>query len=386
MTEKQQKMRALGMEASYLAGCALHGIIPVKKELDFQSLYRFCRFHSITSIVAMTLDEIWKHAPTDDETMKKWRQTRDQVIRKNILLNAERERILAHLESIGCWYMPLKGSLLQHDYPKFGMRQMTDNDILFDESWQKQVYEFMTGSGYEAVTYQQGKDDEYVKKPLYNIEMHRALFGTALYPELAEYYRDVKQRLVKDEGNQFGYHFTHEDFYIYMVTHAYKHFIHGGIGIRNLLDVYVYDRKYGDTMDWDYLQRELGKLDAWEFDVDCRRLARKLLDEPGTVQNWTDEELRMLDNFFSSGTFGTEQQVVEKRLNALSEKGESGGKIRYVLRRMFPSMEYLKERYYVLYRHPWLAPVYYIRRFFSVIFRREAIGRELSNLGKAKNK
>jgi hypothetical protein len=113
---------------------------------------------------------------------------------------------------------------------------MSDNDILFDETMQRQVYEFMIGSGYEAVTYQQGKDDEYVKKPLYNIEMHRALFGNALYPELAEYFRDVKQRLLKDEQNQFGYHFSREDFYIYMVTHAYKHFIHGGVGIRNLLE------------------------------------------------------------------------------------------------------------------------------------------------------
>ena len=197
-----------------IAGCALNDRCPdLDGSLDLDALFAFCKFHSITSIVAMALERYWKEVtPADPEQMKQWKQAKDMAIRKNILLNAERERIVKHLESICCWYMPLKGSLLQYDYPKFGMRQMSDNDILFDESMHRQVYEFMTGSGYEAVTYQQGKDDEYVKKPLYNIEMHRALFGNALYPELAEYFRDVKQRLIKDEQNQFGYHFSREDF------------------------------------------------------------------------------------------------------------------------------------------------------------------------------
>ena len=383
MTEKQLKMREMGMEVSYLAACALQGKVPENPPSDLEALYKFCKFHSITSIVAMALEEIWKTAPIDEAVMTKWRQARDKVIRKNILLNAERERILGFLESIGCWYMPLKGSLLQFDYPQFGMRQMSDNDILFDETMQRQVYEFMIGSGYEAVTYQQGKDDEYVKKPLYNIEMHRALFGNALYPELAEYFRDVKQRLIKDEQNRFGYHFSREDFYIYMVTHAYKHFIHGGVGIRNLLDVYVYDSKYGAEMDWEYLGRELGKLGAWEFDLSCRSLSKKLFADPDAHREYSQEELAVLDNFFSSGTFGTEQQAMEKRLKALSGDGKSGGKLRYVMQRLFPKLELLKERYFILYKHPWLAPVFYVIRLFSLIFRREAIGRELRNLSNA---
>jgi hypothetical protein len=77
------------------------------------------------------------------------------------------------------------------------------------------------------------------------------------------------------------------------------------------------------------------------------------------------------------------QQAMEKRLKALSGDGKSGGKLRYVLQRLFPRLELLKERYYILYKHPWLAPVFYVIRLFSLIFRREAIGRELRNLGNA---
>ena len=123
-SEKQAKMWRLGLETTYLAGCALQNVTPqLDDTLDFEALYRFCKFHSVTSIVAMALDSYWKTQPGDPEIMAKWRKVRDQAIRKNILLNAERDRILAHLEAIGCWYMPLKGSLLQYDYPKFGMYQ-----------------------------------------------------------------------------------------------------------------------------------------------------------------------------------------------------------------------------------------------------------------------
>ena len=383
--DKQMQYRKQGFAASYLAACALHDRTPVLPEaVDLDELFKFCKFHSITAIVAMGLEMLWKEHPAEDDLMKPWRQARDMAIRKNILLNAERERILAHLESIGCWYMPLKGSLLQFDYPQFGMRQMSDNDILFDETKEREVYEFMTGSGYEAVTYRQGKDDVYTRKPLYTLEMHRSLFSDALNPELAEYYWDVKKRLVKDEGNGFGYHFTCEDFYIFMVIHAYKHFLHGGVGIRNLLDVHVYDSKYGAKMDWEYLRKELSKLGAWDFDQNCRSLGKKLFEDPMAETEYSQEELLILDNFFSSGTFGTKQQALDNRLRELTRDGKGCGKIRYILNRMFPSMALMKDRYPGLRKFPWLAPAFYLHRFFTAIFRREAIGQELHHLKNTK--
>ena len=39
MTDKQLKMRGLGMEASYLAACAIHSITPGRKVSDPETLY-----------------------------------------------------------------------------------------------------------------------------------------------------------------------------------------------------------------------------------------------------------------------------------------------------------------------------------------------------------
>lgn len=370
------------MEAAYLAACALSDQLPEMDDaVNLEDLYRFCKFHSITSIVAMALEEVWKTNPAAPEIMQKWRQARDKAIRKNILLNAERVNIIKYLESIGCWYMPLKGSLLQFDYPKFGMRQMGDNDILFDVNFQERIYDYMISNGYEAVYYRKGNHDEYVKKPVYNIEMHKGLFMSSQNPVLSAYYQNVKQRMIKDEENSFGFHLSEADFYIYLVAHAYKHYVYSGIGIRNLLDSYVYLSRHGDHLDWDYISRELKKIGADDFEAECRQLASKLLENPCRNPDLSEADRTALDIYFTSGTFGTEMRTMEKKLRTGS--GGFIGKMRYLLGRLFPSAAYMIDMEPELEKKRWMLPFAYVRRLFRAVFLRSGdIRREMDRMQK----
>lgn len=72
------------------------------------------------------------HQEIEAELLTKWKQTRDMAIRKNAMLDLSRESLFAYFEEQGIWYMPLKGSILKDMYPRLGMRQMADNDILID--------------------------------------------------------------------------------------------------------------------------------------------------------------------------------------------------------------------------------------------------------------
>lgn len=388
---EQGQYHKLGMDASYLAACALHGQRPDwDGEEDLTELLKFCKFHSISAIVAMALEEYWRTAPAAPEVMKPWKQAKDMAIRKNILLNAERERILQHLESIGCWYMPLKGSLLQYDYPKFGMRQMGDNDILVDPAKQSQVYAFMYAEGYEAAEYQQGNHDEYIKQPIFNFEMHMCLFERVIAPGLSDYYADRPGLLQKDEGNSFGYHMSQEDFYIYLTAHAYKHFVLSGIGIRHLLDVYVYLGKHEKTMDWAYVEQELRKMDAWDFHCQCRELSRTLFAVPRREHVCSEQESQLLDAFFGAGSYGTREQQVQKSLQGIQRNGKKAGlltKIRYVFMRLFPSVDFLAVMHPEVKEAKWSVPVVWAKRLFSAVFSHPLKTlREIGNLWKAKSK
>lgn len=384
-TEKQLKMRDLGVEASYLAACSLHDTVPVlPEEPDWEALYRFCKFHSITSIAAMALEQVWKEHPADPEVMQKWRQARDKAIRKNMLLNAERERLLAYLESIGCWYMPLKGSLLQFDYPKFGMRQMSDNDILCDPAHSADIRGYMTENGYTCVQYMQGHHDEYNRKPVYNFEIHRSLFKKEEAPVLAAYYEDIRDRALTDGGKEYGHHLSVSDFYIYLIAHAYNHFLESGIGIRHLMDVYVFLGQHGTQLDWAYAETELRKLDAWEFSQLSRRLAQKLFARPVRMADSEPEELSALDAFFSSGSHGTEEQLLAKSYEKFRKNG-NGSRAGYFLRRLFPPAELLGVMYPVVRKHKWMVPFVWIYRLIrSVINRPGRVLREMKHIAAVK--
>ncbi len=382
-TTQKLKFRQLGFEAVYLSACALNEVVPEwDNSINLEELYRFCKFHSITAIVAMALDSFWKENPAEPQVMKPWLQARDKAIRKNIMLNAERQRILAFLESIGCWYLPLKGSLLQYDYPKFGMRQMSDNDILCDPGKQAQIHDFMLQSGYSCELYNQGNHDEYIRQPVYNFEIHRSLFKPETAPKLAAYYADILDRAEKDPDNGFGYHMTRDDFYIYLIAHAYRHFVVSGIGIRNLMDVYVFLDHYGQQLNWSYVEQELRELDAWEFERWCHRLSGLLMRLPCRNPAVARSDLEILDAFFNSGTFGTEQQLFR---NSMKFNG-NGNKVRYFFRRMFPSRELLGVMHPSVRKHGWLVPFVWVSRLVTGLIKRPGrIFREVKSIFSSDN-
>lgn len=376
-TERLEKYRKFGLEACYLAACALHGKIPALNDCaESDDLYRFCEHHAITSIVTMALEEAWKIHPGDPETMKKWRQARDKAIRKNVLLNAERERILAHFESIGCWYMPLKGSLLQFDYPVFGMRQMSDNDILCDPEKSAEIREFMQACGYNCEQFMQGHHDEYNRKPVYNYEIHRKLFKPEEAPVLAAYYEDIHSRSLRDKGREYAYHLSPSDFYIYLNAHALNHFHESGIGIRWLMDVYVFLGKHQRELDWAYIRRELNKLGALDFEAWCVRISKLLFAEPGRELSISDEDMSLLYSFLASGSHGVESQLYQKSFAKFSEKN-GNSRLRFFFSRMFPSARMLGVTYPVVKDHKWLVPFVWVYRLIrSVICRPGRVFRE----------
>lgn len=360
----------LGVDAIGLAACALNG----KKAQwdsgkDLELLYEFCKFHSITAVIAAALEGVWKTCPPADPAQAAcWKQAKDMAIRRSILFNTERQIITAYLEEVGCWHMPLKGSLLQFDYPQFGMRQMTDNDILVDPDMRDKIHDFLVKRGYLVGFYRQNEVDTYQKPPVYNFEMHMALFSKEEGKDLERYYRGIREKAQKDEGNRWGYHLTDEDFYIYMVAHAYKHMIHSGIGIRYLLDVHVFLEKHGKTLDWNYVKRELKKLEADEFEHLCRSLRKKLLGDKPDFSALSEDEQELLQALFVSGTFGTAQQRFFKKFQNSDGKITVGTKLKYMFKRVFPSMELLRVDYPDIDRKKWKIPFILIWRVIRSIF------------------
>ena len=158
-------MKKSGYDMLYLVRCGLNEVIPDKhriEQMDMVHLYKMSKMHSLSALVGMTLESAG--ISIGDE----WEQEKGKAIRKSILLDTEYKKISGFLEENGIWHMPLKGRILQAFYPKKGMRQMADTDILFDKAYRESVRDYMKEQGYEVEIYGRGIHDSYLKEPFYN--------------------------------------------------------------------------------------------------------------------------------------------------------------------------------------------------------------------------
>ncbi|MBR4626512.1 MAG: nucleotidyltransferase family protein [Ruminococcus sp.] len=351
-------MNSLNKDLIYLLSCAVNGITPDRErvqDMDLEQLYRLAKFHTVRGAVCIALER----AGIED---KQFNQAYKKAVRKNIYLDMERTVITAEFDTQGIWYMPLKGSVLKELYPENGMREMSDNDVLFDADRQEQVKEIMLANGYTAEHYGQGNHDVYMKPPVLNFELHTALFGEAHAEPLYQYYADTKRLLHRDEGNGCGCHFSDEDFYVFMTAHEWKHYNGSGTGIRSLLDCYVYCREKGDKLDWKYITEQCILLEIADFEQERRKLAIKVFSSD-TLPNLTENELEMLMCYLTAGTYGTFENGVRKKLKEQSKAG-------YILRQMFPTVGYMKKSVKFVDECPVLYPVGIVYRWGRIIVKR----------------
>ena len=377
----------------YVISCVLQNQKPDKKRIetmDLKGVYEAARKHSLTAMVYMGLEDAGVFEVTDQAWIRQWKDEKEKAIRKNILFDTERNQLFAIMEKAGIWYMPLKGVVLKDYYPKYGMRQMSDNDILYDAVYAKELLSIMKQRGYKVEIFGRGNDDVYMKLPIYNFEMHRNLFHiNEDHKDMAEYYTDVKSKLLLDEGKKYGYHFSDEDFYIYMMAHAYKHFSGGGTGLRTLVDECVFLQKKEASLDWVYVRKELEKLGVLDFERMCCSLSKKIfsLDTEGNVENLTEEEKTELGMFLYSGTYGTVEQYTKNVLRKLQPGDEPVTrkvKIQYCLSRIFPGREWCRINLPFFDRHPYLIPALWVYRVFRGFFcNRDRIKAEIETVKKS---
>lgn len=369
----------------YLMACSLQGTKPEEAllaNIDMEALLRLAKAHSVSAMVCMALEQTDEFQHAAETTRLKWLDSKNKAVRKNMLLDAERHRLEKEFAEHGIWYMPLKGSILKDWYPKFGMREMADNDILFDASKRKEVKAIFQGRGYTVKEYNKSNHDEYEKAPIYNFEMHVELYHK-IYDTFNEKYADVKQRLLPDAEVPYRFHFTPEDFYVFVIAHAYKHYSNSGTGIRTLADFYIMNQKLGGTLKREYVDSELQGLGIFSYERESRELAQKLFGsaELPSKANLSEAEQQMLAYYLKAYTYGT---IENRTLHKMQKLQPDGGAItahtkrKYLLSRIFPGREWCKACAPTVYKYPVLLPFFWVWRLtVRAMKRRTVVKQEL---------
>lgn len=315
--------------------------------------YRISKYHSLRAFFYQVVTALKLDVP--QECLSKLEQDYLLNVRKAVSFEEERKALYGYLNEHGIDYLPLKGIIIKDYYPDQFSREFADNDILFDEKKDKLVKEFFVKRDYEVEAFRKSNHDVFQKKPFFNFEMHRALFGeTGDNGLIIKYFNSyLNKSLIKENKEHY---LNDEDFYIYFTAHSYKHYHGSGCGIRTLIDYYLYVKK--SNLDFDYINKELEKLNLVDFSNQIRTISQKVFDD----EPLSEEEEQVLLYIASSGTYGTLEHSVAKGVKA---KGKFG----YFMSRIFPPYCFYKYAYPWAYYCPILIPFAWLARFFRVLFK-----------------
>ena len=292
----------------------------------------------------------FKQMNVSEDCLKQFDRSMLKNAYKYIKRNEELKSITGALDNDGIPYIPLKGAVLKQLYPEPEMRTSSDIDVLVLEKDIKnavRAVESSTDFKFELRNYH----DMQMRVPGTVLEMHFSIKeNMANIDKLLGRAWDY----AKPTGSGLGYAFTPEFQIFHVIAHMSYHMVHGGLGIRPFLDLWLLRNK--TEFNEEKVQKmceECGILTFYE--KSCR-----------LVDAWMEgraipEELALFEEYcLNGGVFGSAESVNASRMRN-KQKGE------YVLKRLLVSREVLEEEYPTLKEKKYLLPVYQVNRWMRLL-------------------
>ena len=336
-------------------------------EFDWEEFFDLAKAHSIAGLIAYALPKI-PAMPKD--VQDKFRKEQLLNIFKGTNQETRIGAVLAEFEKSGIEAMPLKGYIMKNYYPSADMRSMCDVDILiktdrYDDAkaiMEKYGLKFKLESAHEFV---------FTDKEVITVELHKTLVPD-YNRDLFAYYGDGWRLAKKKEDSEHIYEMSAEDFYVYNVVHAAKHYQKTGIGVRQVADIWILEQKFDFSDEAKhYIKEQLEKLGIAEFRDNISALS-KVWFEGAESTGLLDT---MSEYILSGGNFGKiERLEVSEIYTSSGDGGYKSAKIKRIFRLFFPTLKNMKLMYPVLNKAPVLYPVYIvIRAAEKLLFKRKKV-------------
>ena len=352
----------------YIAKSAISGGDLPAENMDWPAIFTLANQQKLLPI----LFEAVRKTPAAEENAALFAVTKQQVIGQVLnqtVRSAEFADLYRKLRAAGLHPIVVKGQLCSRLYPLKDHRISADDDILIPDGEFFACHEQLLANGLTTDTPadELASADEvpYTKdgSPLY-IELHRHLFDSAedAHDELNHFFADLNPA----EIDGFLAMPPHEHL-LYLILHAYKHFVRSGIGLRQFCDIGLWARAYHDEIDWQLLHDQCASVHAATFAAAAFRIAREYLSIDFVLPALWDSPIDvepLLHDTLCGGVYGsndyTRLHSSTVTLNAV--KASRTGEKSSVLSTVFPKREYLERNYPYLKKRPYMLPIAWVQR------------------------
>lgn len=332
--------------------------------------------HKVLPMIYQSVRGSGAAALADPQWMARYRSATMHAVMLQTRKAAELMPVLEAMQNAGVKPLVVKGIICRRLYPHPDQRFSTDEDILVPEAQFADCHRALESCGLAT----KDPESEAYELPYFSregslyLEIHKSLFPpeNEAFGSLNRFFWDAADRAIVIDGVPT---MDYTDHMLYLICHAYKHFIHSGFGLRQVADMMLFAEKWGDRIDWEYVLDCAEQIRAARFAATLFRLGAEYLGfsperahYPGYWQELAAEPEKLLEDLLESGIYGktdlSRQHSSTITLNAVadSHRGKRGGSI---LKTVFPPAKALQKEYPYLKKSAALLPLAWAQRLIK---------------------
>ena len=311
-------------------------------------------------------------------------QVARQVRQENEFLN-----LILALRARGLEPVVVKGCVCRALWPKPLLRPSVDDDLLIPPDQAPAFHAALLDLGLTpddpAADPQTAWELSYHKpnSPLY-IELHKRLFepGSDALLGFNEPFDGALDRAVPVQIQDVTLRtLAPADHLLFLLLHAFKHFLYSGFGLRIVADVCLYARRYAAEIDFDRLLAVCASLRCGRFAAALFRIGEKHLDlpAPGAFAAVEADETALLEDVLTAGLVGADIDRLHSAnitLGAVAAQNTGKAPAGGLRGSVFLSAKQLSGRYPWLEKRPWLLPAAWVSRVCAYLKERGKYGAE----------
>lgn len=344
--------------------------------IEFSTLFKMAQEHQMTAAVYEKIrTSSVCQMPENAAPMTMWKR----LAIRDIMMQVQRaDGFLTVYEKIceaGIRPLVVKGCICRNMYSNPDYRISGDEDMLLPSEDFEKCDEILLSEGlireelnmdclpYE-IPYGNPKNGVY-------IELHFSLFPeeSGAYGHLNQEFQNVfEQGICEEIQGKSVWTLSPTSHMFYLICHSFKHFLHGGFGLRQVCDMVKMAEYYGSQIDWEDIIKRLVRLNMNEYWNALVKIGTEYLGfslekaaYPENVRKADVDYVPMLEDLLDSGIYGNSTMERKHSSNMTLAAAASGKKdtTGSILASLFPGAEYMKGQFEWLKKCPWLLPAAY---------------------------
>ena len=352
-------------------------------ELDCDRLFSLAAEQEVFPLIFDTACLSPSFRDLNREKRKEWQEKALRIAIRQIVQTNEFLTLVLHAQAQGLNPVVLKGIVCRSLYPKPMLRPSVDEDLLIPPEETERWHSFFLSEGLSIdepdldraaaaeISYHRQNSPTY-------IELHKSLFppNSNAYGDLNQLFDGVLDRTVEVQIEDVKLRtLAPTDHLLYLICHAYKHFLHSGVGIRQVADMALFSNAYGGEIDWNHIYRACRSVNIETFTAALLQIAHKYLTMNTIPDAFTVievDEQPLLEDILSGGLYGTADidRVHSGNMTldavAAQKQGRRGSGVWHSL---FPGAAYLQGHFPYAKKHPVLLPLAWAQRLGNYLAR-----------------